>query len=278
MAGISSLAGFACHFSCLMLFGAALAMPQDAGAVELASHRAVYDIQLVSAKSGSQVIDVRGKMLYTIRKTCDGWISDHKFDLNYEYSGAPAVQVETKFTSFESLDSKQLNFSSSRMSDGEFDQDLRGMARIAANGKGKAIYSLPDTLNYDLPQATFFPAQHTIKLIEAAQRAQKILNATIFDGSDDQGPVEINAVIGKQVARMDQKDIDKALMDHPGWTMRLAVFPHQDEEQSVSDYEMTMELLDNGIVRNMVVDYHDFSVAQKLIALEPIQAEECGAQ
>jgi hypothetical protein len=61
--------------------------------------------------------------------------------------------------------------------------------------------------------------------------------------------------------------------------MRLAVFPTDDDEnQTTSDYEMTMNLLENGIIRDMTVDYHNFSVTQKLVAVEPIQEEKCGAE
>lgn len=275
MAGISSLTRVSCYILCGSFF---LTFPGHAGAVDLASHKAIYDIRLTSAKSGSQVLDVRGKMLYVIKKSCDGWISDHKFNLNYEYSGSPAVQVETKFTSFEGLDGKILNFSSNRMSNGELDQELRGKAKIIAGGKSAAIYSLPDDLSYKLAPETLFPAAHTLHLIGAAEQGQKLYNATVFDGSDDQGPVEINAVIGKKIAADDKPKMDKGLTGVEGWSIRLAVFPKQGEEQDISDYEMTMELLKNGVVKNMTVDYHDFSVSQKLVAIEPVKAEECGVE
>lgn len=271
-----------CYSLSLAVFGVGMILPASAGAVDLASHKAIYDIRLTSAKSGGQVVDVRGKMLYTLHETCDGYISDHKFNLGYEYSGTPAVQVDTKFTSFESKDGKQLNFSSNRISNGEMDQELRGTAKIPATGviagklKSEAVYSIPDTLRYDLTAATLFPAAHTINLIDAAQKGQKFYRAAVFDGSDDQGPVEINAVIGKKVSIRPDGVIDKKLMSKNGWSMRLAVFPSQGDEQEISDYEMTMELLDNGVVRSMTVDYHDFSVSQKLVAIEPLAEEKCG--
>lgn len=274
MSGMSFLSrGFS-----VFLCGAILSCPSVAGAVDLASHKAIYDIRLTSAKNGSPVLDVRGKMLFVMKKSCDGWISDHKFDLNYNYSGSPAVQVNTKFTSFEGFDGTLLNFSSNRMSNGEFDQELRGKAEVLATGKGVAKFSIPEDLSFDLTQGTLFPAGHTVKLIEAAEKGQKFFKATVFDGSDEEGPVEINAVIGKKIAAPAAFKLNKDLMGVPGWSMRLAVFPQQGDSQDIADYEMSMELLENGVVNTMTVDYHDFSVSQKLVAIEPVKAEECGVK
>lgn len=279
MAGMSSLIRLSGIVSGCALFGAVLMFPVVAGAVSLASHKAIYDIRLVSSKSGSQVLDVRGKMLYMIKKSCDGYISDHKFNLNYEYSGSPPVQVETKFTSFEGLDGKVLNFSSNRLSNGEADQELRGKAHVSSgDAKNAAVYSIPDDLSFDLDATTLFPAAHTSHLIDAAMQGKKLFKATVFDGSDDKGPVDINAVIGKKIGVDDKSKLDKTLTGVSGWSMRLAVFPKQGDDQDISDYEMTMELLENGVVKNMRVDYHDFSVSQKLVAIEPVKAEECGVE
>lgn len=278
MAGISSLTGLSLYS--VFLVGAIMALPSSAHALDLVSHKAIYDIRMVSSKNGAQVIGVNGKMLYTVKKSCDGWISDHRFTLDYEYSGTPPVQVETKFTSFESFDGNSLNFSSNRMSNGEFDQELRGQAHISKDPmvENSANFSIPSDLSFKLSPTTLFPVNHTIRLIEAAQKGQKIMNAKVFDGSDDKGPVEINAVIGKKVKPDSETKFDKTLMNVGGWSMRLAVFTKNEEDEPLSDYEMTMELLENGIVKNMIVDYHDFSVSQKLVAIEPVKPEECGAQ
>ena len=287
MLGMSFLKRLSSYLCLTVLAVGSTALSEQAYAVDLASHKAIYDIRMKSTQTGSQVLDVRGKMMYELKKSCDGWISDHKFALDYEYTGAPPVQVETKFTSFEKFDGHLLNFSSSRISNGEPDQQLRGIARIVVplekgagdkNNKSVARYSLPENLSYTLSDTTLFPATHTIKLIEAAQKGQKIFHATVFDGSDDQGPVDINAVIGKMVENHSDTKLNKTLMAGKGWLMRLAVFPKQstEDEQPLSDYEMTMDILENGIIRDMTVDYHNFSVTQTLVAIEPVTEDKCG--
>lgn len=266
------------YLLCAALTVGTIASPQAAHAVDLASHKAIYDIRMKSAQTGSQVLDVRGKMLFTFKKSCDGWISNHKFSLDYEYTGSPPMEVESKFTSFEGFGGKLLNFSSSRIANGEQDQELRGLATIS-DTKKIAQFSIPEDLSFKLSDATLFPAAHTIKLIEAAKQGQKIVNAEVFDGSDDKGPVEINAVIGKKIVSEPDTKLDKALTGGAGWVMRLAVFPSSgDDNQTTSDYEMTMNMLENGVIKDMTVDYHNFSVTQKLVAIEPLKEDKCGAE
>lgn len=279
MPGIFSPTSLKFLLCCAGVSGRVLLSAQPAHAVDLASHKAIYEIRMKSAKTGSQVMDVRGKMLFMFKKSCDGWISNHKFSLNYEYTGTSPAEVESQFTSFENFDGKSLNFSSNRSTNGEQDQQFRGLAKISDGLKSLAQYSIPDDLSFKLPDRTLFPAGHTIKLIEAAEKGQKLVNATVFDGSDDQGPVEINAVIGKKLPPAEDTKFDKNLIAKDGWSMRLAVFPHDgDDNQTTSDYEMTMNLLQNGIIKDMTVDYHNFSVTQKLIAVEPLKEDKCGAE
>ena len=141
------------------------------------------------------------------------------------------------------------------------------------------IYSLPENLSFHLSEQTLFPAAHTLKLIDAAQKGQKIVNETVFDGSDDKGPVEINVVIGKKTMPDLNTKFDKDLAGVPGWSMRMAVFPTaEDDNQTISDYEMTMNLLENGVIKGMTVDYHSFSVVQKLVAIEAIKDDKCGVE
>lgn len=279
MLGISSLI----HLGNPLKFGifltGILLMPHAAQAVDLASHKAIYDIRMKSTQTGSQVLDVRGKMLFSFRKSCDGWISNHKFLLDYQYTGTPPLQVESKFTSFEDFNGKLLNFSSNRFTNGEVDQQIRGIAKLRPDQKSAASFTIPENRSLPLAETTLFPAAHTIKLIEAAEKGQKIVNAQVFDGSDDEGAVEMNAVIGKKTLFEADPKLDKSLTSGEGWLMRMAVFPPQtDENQTTSDYEMTMNLLQNGVIRDMVVDYHNFSVTQKLIAAEPLKEDKCGAE
>jgi hypothetical protein len=55
----------------------------------------------------------------------------------------------------------------------------------------------------------------------------------------------------------------------------MAVFPLEGEDTATSDYEMTLVFHENSVISDMLVDYDDFSVAQKLVALEKIEPVSC---
>ncbi|HSK40230.1 MAG TPA: DUF1849 family protein, partial [Arenibaculum sp.] len=57
----------------------------DARAIEIAPHRAIYELGLASARSGAMVADVQGRMLFEWSDACDGWTIEQRFHLNFVY-------------------------------------------------------------------------------------------------------------------------------------------------------------------------------------------------
>lgn len=239
----------------------------------LAPHKALYDIKLVATHSGSQIINISGKMYYEWKRTCDAWVTDHRFKLLYEYADNPGMAVSSDFSTYETFDGESLNFSARRKRDNTLYQEIRGMAEIADKG-GEASFSMPQDLNFELAKGDFFPMAHTIEMIQKAKANDKFFKAVVFDGSDDEGPVEINTFIGKPVNALKtmqaNDEIDMALLNTPAWNVRMAVFPTKDDEAQ-SDYEMSLVFHENGIISDMLIEYDDFSVRQKLVALERVE-------
>ncbi len=112
----------------------------------------------------------------------------------------------------------------------------------------------------------------------------------LFDGTDAEGPVEVNAIITKAATpeelaaigktadgKVDPR-IDAALASAPAWHVRMAVFPlypKEGQDGSTPSYEMDMLLHDNGVVSDAVVEYQQFKLAQKLTALEALPPANC---
>lgn len=273
----------------MVLFGCMALAPQVAGAANgidpdlkaakdnLVPHKALYDINLVSTRSGSQILNISGKMYYEWKPTCDAWITDHRFNLFYEYADSPGMRIMSDFSTYETFDGKTFNYSARRKRDGELYEELRGQADLS-KVKPAAMFNMPEGLLFELNEETMFPMTHTLNMIEGAKSGQKIFNSAVFDGSDKEGPVEINALIGKPVNAMNivkaNKSLDMSLINTPAWKARMAVFPLQNNEET-ADYEMSLVFHDNGLISDMLIDYDDFSVTQKLVALEKVEAISC---
>lgn len=237
-------------------------------------HKALYELKLSGTKSGSQVVNISGQMYYEWYPSCEGWISNHRFNIFYEYADSPSMGVESDFSTFESFDGKKLDFTSQRKQDGEVFNEVRGHADDAGPNTptGLATFKMPEGLKYDLPAGTLFPMEHSLSVLSALREGKKIYTSTVFDGSDEDGPVEINAIIGKDVKPVieDNNNIDQSLLNSPARSVRLAFFPLKDQSSS-PDYEMSLVFHDNSVISDMLIEYDDFTVHQKLIALEKIE-------
>lgn len=247
---------------------------------KLVPHKALYDINLVATRSGSQILNISGKMFYEWKPSCEAWITDHRFDLFYEYADSPGMHVMSDFSTYETFDGKSFSYSARRKRDGQLYEELRGQAGLK-KGIMNAVFNMPEGLSFDLPEGAMFPMTHTLNMIEHAKNGSKFFNATVFDGSDKEGPVEINAIIGNPVNAMQivdaNENLDMSLINSPAWKVRMAVFPLKEEE-GLADYEMSLVFHENGLISDMLIEYDDFSVTQKLVALERIDGDACGSK
>lgn len=260
---------------------------EEITAAGLISHKALYRVDLAGARSGSQIIDIQGRMFFESKGACDNIITDHRFYLTYDYADSVPMRVTSDFSTAERADGQYFSFSSRRRRDGELYQELRGTADLTRDLSGKAVYALPEDMRFDLGAGTLFPAGHTAALIRAAEKGRKFLSATLFDGSDEEGPVQVSAVIGAPFTNLSQikglslksagKSIDPSLLPLPAWPIRLAFFPASKDGGETADYELTMVLHKNGVISDMTIDYSDFSVDQHLTALQKVASDPCGA-
>lgn len=261
--------------SLILITPAAYAMPDIRPNVvsKMVPHKALYDISLRSVYSSAQIANISGKMYYEWKPMCDAWVSSHRFTLLYEYADSPAMIVTSDFTTYETMDGTSFSYASKRERDGQLYQVIRGQAE-----NGQAVMTSPEGLTFDLPKETFFPVAHTVALLDKAWSGEKFFNSIIFDGSDEEGPVEVNAVISgdKDISGMTFADnVDTSLLESPAKSVRLAFFPLESDMPN-ADYEMSISLHDNGVISDMDIEYSDFSLRQRLVALERIKPVTCG--
>ena len=114
-----------------------------------------------------------------------------------------------------------------------------------------------------------FPTAHTALLIDKAVAGENFVSKQIFDGGAADGPVLVSAVIGAKVEPDPELAKKSPLLDRPGWRVRLAFFP-PDQKVEKPDYEIGMVLLDNGVSRDMVIDYGDYAIRAKLDDIEAL--------
>jgi EipB-like len=264
------------HIASVVFFSSFTAMAGSAAiGAEIAPHRALYTMILASSRTDSGVVDARGTMQYEWGETCDGWTIEQRYRLRIRYGETPDADIVSSFVTWESKDSLRYRFNQKQTRNGELDQDIRGEARLDAPGNGGAaefIKPKPQTLK--LAPGVLFPSAHTILLIDRASEGENFLSRQVFDGATDENAVQVSAAIGTKVAADGTAANHSPLLERPGWRVRLAFFP-ADNSVEKPDYELGMHLLDNGVSREMLIDYGEYSIRAKLDDIEPLTKPNC---
>lgn len=251
--------------------------------ITLVSHKAVYTFRMAAVQSGAHVSDIRGKMYYEQDDACDAWTSDHRFTTEYYYPERPPHVTTSHYSAWEAKDGASFHFISERQENTKTTEQLRGVVlRAPDDGQTKAEYSRPEGLTFDLPKNYYLPMSHTHEVIKRARAGDVIFNATVFDGTDADGPVEINTIIGAKASAQEIADMVKAagpqakdFLIPEAWHIRMAVFPLVDNQDMLPSYEMDAVLHANGVISKTLVDYRTFKVAQTVEAVEALPAKSC---
>ncbi len=255
--------------------GSAPIVAEQAPAVKIEPHRAIYTLELAGSEFGSGIADASGTMAFEWGESCDAWIIQQKalFDV-FGPEGAP-VRNEVTFSSWESKAGDQMGFSLRTLQDGELIEDLRGQASLdREKGGGEAVYTRPGPRKVTLPPGTVLSAAHTIMLIRTALSGETSLIAPVFLGQRDDEPMTVNGIISASpVEAPAGQDRWEKLLDHPAWRMHLAFYGSGD---SVSPaFEVHETLYANGVVGAATVLYDTFSFSYSLDRLELLPEPEC---
>lgn len=243
-------------------------------AFEIAPHRAFYAMTLGSVRPSSGVVDARGAMMLEWSESCDGWENQQRIRLRIGSMQSQDIDLDTSFTSSESKDGLKYRFSSRTTRDGIVEEDLRGRAVLDGPGMGgEAIFTLPEERHVRLPAGAVFPTEHTLLLIDAARSGQKLLSRVVFDGATEDGPFEVNALLGTKAAA-DAVPVVKPLADQPFWRSRLAYFPI-DARSPEPVWEISVSFQENGVARQFVLDYGDFTIDAILEGIEALPKPNC---
>jgi EipB-like len=249
---------------------AALAAP---GSPLLSPHRAIYHMALASARAGSGVAGASGTMSYQFGDSCDGWIVENRIAVTYSYTEGGQAETTTDFLTWESKDGLRYRFRMRNTRDGQITDDIEGTAELKGKGQGGvAKFTRPEAATIPLPKGTLFPTEHTVRLMEAARGGDRSLLRVVFDGSDAQGPYDVNALIGRSHAM--PANTASPLLDSPSWPMSLAFFPLESKD-STPDFEMRLDYHGNGVAQNIIQAFKNFSLEGRLETIEPLPRRGC---
>ena len=270
-----------------LLLLAGLASPAAALAakesIKLAPHRAVYEMTLGDVRSASGITGIDGRMVFEFTGSeCDGYTLNMRM-----VTQMTDTQGQTNLTDLRSSTWEQGNGQKFRFQSAQYLNDKLGdvtMGRAVRNTPDTAVQvklSQPSPAELNLPGQVLFPTQHSFALIDAAREGQRLFQAQIYDGSEKgQKVYDTTAFIGKPVApgtdgqKLEAPAKDRGLAELVSWPVSIGYFEAKGGDLKPS-YQIDFRLYANGVSRELLIDYGDFSVHGKLTSLEYLKAEEC---
>jgi hypothetical protein len=230
-------------------------------------HKASYVISLNKNYGQDDVADANGWMTIQVIDTGDGWAYEQKSSLIIYNSEGEGEQINTSVLSWQNREGSHYRFTCSTLRNGENEEMMRGEA-IKQNGGFKLCYFEPETRELTLPGNTIFPLHHLIHALIEAKAGKNVVSEVVFDGSSEtQEPVAVDTVVG---APKDPHLIisgTEALEIKKLWPMHIAVYALNSNTLE-PDYEMEQAVLDNGIIKDMTLDYGTFSVKATIEKIE----------
>jgi hypothetical protein len=256
----------------LLLASSAFVYPGAASAARfLAPHRAVYDLSLDKATDRSGITGLTGRMVYEFNgSACDGYTVTFRFVTRINTDETTKV-TDQQTTTFEDAEGKSFSFVTKSYVDQALDKEVRGTAtREGANVK--VDLEKPDQQSIDLG-FTQFPTQHLVDLMNRADAGETFYETSLYDGSEDADKaMTTTVVIGKRAEG--GKDDPEApalasLEKDRVWPVEIAYFDESKKGgEELPEYRISFKLHENGITRDLVMDYGEFSMTGKLVNLK----------
>lgn len=259
---------------------------QAAPGVSFLSHQAVYELSLKTSRGNANVNGARGRILYNFAgSACEGYTTEFRQVSQLDTGEDKTTVSDLRSTSWEDAEGKSYRFKiETRMNDAEASA-VDGIAE--RDGKTiKVKLKQPKAKTFTIEDAVF-PTEQVKLIIEAARAGKSVLELTVYDGSDDGEKVyNTLTVIGQPIpgtktpATPDAATSNDNFKSLTRWPVTVSYYDRASESSSKSGeqtpvYAMSFELYEDGVSRQLVLDYNDFVIAGAMGKIEVKDTKPC---
>ena len=249
------------------------------GVSGLVPHRAVYDLELKDSAEKTGIKSMNGRMVYEFTGSpCEGYKVNFRFVTESEV-GEEKRMSDQRSTSFEDVVNGRFEFETQSYTDDRLDKEVQGFAE-ERGGKVSVELTTPDPKQVSL-QASRFPTEHMLEVLKAARSGKRFFESRVFDGSDTgDKSVFTTTVLGSPTAvQPGDPDAEFAgkLKNEKTWPVTVAYF-NDEKADGLPTYRMSFKLYDNGVSRDLTMDYGDFALSGRLVKLDFLPETKCPAQ
>jgi len=249
---------------------------------KLVAHRAIYEMTLDDARSASGITGIDGRMVFEFTGSeCDGYSLNMRMVTQMTDTQGQTNLTDLRSSTWEQGDGQKFRFQSAQYLNDKLGDITMGRAvRESPKEAVKVKLSQPSAAELDLSGPLLFPTQHSFALIAAARTGQGLFQARVYDGSEKgQKVYDTTAFIGTEVQpgsdpKLEQVAQDKGLGELASWPVSIGYFEAKGADLTPS-YQIDFRLYENGVSRDLLIDYGDFSIHGTLTSLEYLKATEC---
>ena len=248
------------------------------------AHQALYDLSLVKSRSNS-VNSARGRILYNFAgNACEGYTSEFRQVSELDSGEGKVTLSDLRSNSWEDAAGKSYRFKiETRMNETD-----AGRVDGSAERDGDHInvkLKLPAPKTFTLDGKIVFPTEQIQRIIAAAKDGKSLLELSVYDGSDDgQKVYNTLTVIGqpisadRNVSSPDPATSDEHMKSLKRWPVTVSYFDRdaqQKEGEQTPVYAMAFELYENGVSRQLVLDYNDFVISGAMGKFDVKDSKPC---
>jgi len=249
---------------------------------KLVAHRAIYEMTLDDARSASGITGIDGRMVFEFTGSeCDGYSLNMRMVTQMTDTQGQTNLTDLRSSTWEQGDGQKFRFQSAQYLNDKLGDITMGRAvRETPKEAVKVKLSQPSAAELDLSGPLLFPTQHSFALIAAARTGQGLFQARVYDGSEKgQKVYDTTAFIGTEVQpgsdpKLEQVAQDKGLGELASWPVSIGYFEAKGGDLTPS-YQIDFRLYENGVSRDLLIDYGDFSIRGTQTSLEYLKATEC---
>ena len=270
----------------LMLTGPLHALPGAPG-IELVPHRAIYDLRLRKAEASANVTDLRGRLVLDFKgSACAGYTYESRIVTQMTDQDGGTFMMDMRTSTWEDAQGEEFRFENAEFNGFQQSTVTAGSAsRKDHGGKIAVNFDIPKSGSVEFDRRAMFPTQHSIAILEAAQGGKQLVQADVYDGSEEGKKLySTTAFIGRPLKPESGKkavaDIDNAarLNALTSWPVSISFYEAEmpgKRDDGLPTYELAFRMFSNGVSGDLTINYGDFLIGGKLTRIDFTDTAKC---